>query len=450
MKTRQLLSCFPSHLVAISSLIVASVSPLCQPCRRWNRKPFRVHVPPVVHVSRTRSRSSTTSSSTRNGDVPVLRPTPWQRAASVDYSAVNEYVAAHYSYLPLPDDSRCGATSTTRSTSPCKLHDGYKYFGHTDADGKATEEIYNARNGYFDDDVGELVTPSLDQCGFQLVPSRAPAVTDWTSTDQIYELYLPKLKALLNDTLSHHETYPPSLVSHILFYQPMLRGESVDMGSKTSSVASLVHIDTDFGAHDAEGILGMVERNQITSNSSSEGKSFPRKEVTNAIRDGRRFAIINAWRGVNSDETPVQRAHLGLLSPRYASNDAATSLPRHKRCYPALRPDRAQSRWYTYPQMGKDEVLLFKQYDRRADRVSDIWHCSLPIFPAEERCSSRTSFDCRALVIYDEIVPAELDRYCKDRLKPVLSFEESGCFCDSQAEERRERRGVRGIVSFQE
>lgn len=358
------------------------------------------------------------------------RPKPWQREAWIDYSAANEYMTAHYS----------------------QLHNNGKqhYFEHTlssssTLDGKEIEEIYNARNGYFYDDCGELVEPLLEQCGFQLVNMKQneatlheSVVTDWTDMDQITKKFLPRLRTMIEDTLAGQGCPSSSTISHILFYQPMLRGENDDMGPKTSPVASLVHIDTDFGAHDVEGIVRMVERNQIRSTSCSsdrEEKYFPRNELMDAIRDGRRFTIINAWRGANADGLPVERAHLGLLSPRYRCDDGA-SLPRRHRCYPALRPDRSQSRWYAYPQLTKDEVLLFKQYDRRVDRVSDIWHCSLPAFPGEERCSPRTSFDCRALIVFEDVVPAELDRYCNDRSRPVLSLEESGCFCDSQAEER--------------
>jgi hypothetical protein len=92
--------------------------------------------------------------------------------------------------------------------------------------------------------------------------------------------------------------------------------------------------------------------------------------------------------------------------------------------------------------MDPDEVLLFKQYDRRVDRISDIWHCALPVFPGEEESSARTSFDCRALVIFDddEPVPKEIDRYCDDRIRPSLTLDESGCFCDEQAQKRRDQK----------
>ena len=63
--------------------------------------------------------------------------------------------------------------------------------------------------------------------------------------------------------------------------------------------------------------------------------------------------------------------------------------------------------------------------------------------------TGRASFDIRAFVIFeekihtasdldnDEDVSLNNDRFRPDRLRPMLSFEESGCFCDDQAAKRR-------------
>ena len=333
------------------------------------------------------------------------------------------------------------------------------HYRHICPDGKpyfdtATENIFNARQGYIilDEEGAEgaktsLVEPSLERCGFELVrlegeDNDIDTVSDWTDMDQVVSKYLPKLRRAIIRAFSSgngdNEAGGGSAISHVLFYQPMVRGEKVGMGTKTSPIASLVHIDTDIGAHDTEGIVRLVERNRIVASArggDEEETIFPRKELISIINKGARFAIVNAWRGVNSDGKPVGRTHLGLLSPQY---DSDQSLPRRHRCYPALQPKRPQSRWYTCPQMGPDEVLLFKQYDRRVDRVSDIWHCALPVFPGEEESSPRMSFDCRALVVFaNEMVSKDIDRYCDDRLRPSLTLEESGCFCDEQADKRK-------------
>ena len=386
-------------------------------CRRSSSK-----LPPLLlDMSSPSAASASTSSS-----LPHVQQ-PCQQSVTIDYSAANEYMDAHYRYI---------------------YPDGSPYF---DA---AKEDIFNARRGYIIDEEGaggigttSLLQPSLERCGFELVrleegeDDDIDPVSDWTDTDQAVSKYLPKLRQAIIRAFSgngNDENGGGSAISHVLFYQPMLRGEKVEMGTKTSPVASLVHIDTDIGAHDTEGMVRLVERNQIVATGGGDGDEtiFPRKELIGAINKGARFAIVNAWRGLSSDGKPVGRAHLGLLSPQY---DSDQNLPRRHRCYPALKPKRPQSRWYTYPQMEHDEILLFKQYDRRVDRVSDLWHCALPVFPWEEESPPRMSFDCRALVVFEnDMVPKDIDRYCDDRLKPSLTLEESGCFCDEQADKRKD------------
>jgi hypothetical protein len=70
-------------------------------------------------------------------------------------------------------------------------------------------------------------------------------------------------------------------------------------------------------------------------------------------------------------------------------------------------------------------------------QTSDLFHCAICTKDDNLR-ERRTSFDIRALIVLNEDVPEELDRYRDGRTRPVLSFEESGCFCDQQAEKKRE------------
>jgi hypothetical protein len=40
------------------------------------------------------------------------------------------------------------------------------------------------------------------------------------------------------------------------------------------------------------------------------------------------------------------------------------------------------------------------------------------------------------LIVLDEQIQLNYDRYNEERIKPMLNLEESGCFCDEQAEKR--------------
>jgi hypothetical protein len=106
-----------------------------------------------------------------------------------------------------------------------------------------------------------------------------------------------------------------------------------------------------------------------------------------------------------------------------------------------------ESGWYVFPNVTRDEVIAFYQYDRNSMQPSDIWHCAIlstqhtggggkASLTTTTTTRPRRSFDVRALVVLDESVPRELDRFGPDRTRPILTFEESGCFCDEQAEDR--------------
>mmetsp|Transcript_4946 Transcript_4946/g.20226 ORF Transcript_4946/g.20226 Transcript_4946/m.20226 type:complete len:162 (+) Transcript_4946:1699-2184(+) len=155
--------------------------------------------------------------------------------------------------------------------------------------------------------------------------------------------------------------------------------------------------------------------------------------VADALRAGRRFAVLNAWRNVDA-ASPVRRAPLALFATRYDTEGA---------CFPRAAPDPATSLWYAFPRMTAHEVLLFKQYDRDAARPADLWHCALPGV-VDDDAPPRRSFELRVFVLFSEDVPPERDRLAAGRHAPraALSREESECFCGEQAAARGRRVGV--------
>lgn len=352
----------------------------------------------------------------------IIASQAWRNLVPIDFSASNEFMAAHYRHLGY-DDSK---------------NRYLKFIGDAGQEqGQALLDVFNAREGFHKRGTNgmlHLEEPCLDGTGFELsnILFDHSVDIDWTNKEQVGTQYLPKLREIITKSLSSGSN---GYITHIEFYHPMVRGEDVDLTQKTSPIARRVHIDTDFGAHDIEGIVNLVEKNSIRSNHHS---SFPREDIMAAIRDGKRFSVINAWKEIQINDAKVSRAHLGLLPAQYDCDK--NLVPTQFRCFPTSQPDPSFSRWYVYPNMSSDEVLLFKQYDRRADLISDIWHCSLPPTLDEieqEDALPRRSFDVRALVVFDNVVPNELDRYCNDRPRPVLTLEESGCFCDEQAAKRK-------------
>ena len=313
--------------------------------------------------------------------------------ARVHYSAANEYIQAHYNISQYFTHNDCIET----------IHNGRRI----------QESFHNERE-------------MLKENGLAIVASPMPATkVNWSERDSIQQTYLPELEKIISRLFSEK-------IIHISFWNPMMRGETLEISRQqrdglyipTANIASLVHIDTDVGAYEKiQDVLAIIDKNRVRCDSSpSTSSTF--EDVADAIVSGRKqFAILNFWR--NIDETPVRRVPLSIYSPRY-DGDAA---------FPDAAPNVESSKWYMFPNATRDEVIVFYQYDRERKQPSDLWHCAIEVEENEESDSvhRRKSFDIRAFIVFDEEVSSNNDRFSTERTRPMLSFEESGCFCDKQA-----------------
>jgi hypothetical protein len=315
---------------------------------------------------------------------------PWCEA-KIDYTAANEYIDAHY-----------GNQRTQYFAASQKL-----------------EAVFDARIGVYDDHSESWRSPTVESTGFTLI--QAPTrTTDWKNISHVRDTYLPELKRILETTFESSE------ISHVVFWHPMLRGEQLAQtrqedasATPTANVAAAVHIDTDVGAYeDVESLVRLIQKNRIDTG------SFPRDELVAALHARRGFAIVNAWRNIAS--VPVARAPLALLATRYDGPGA----------FPEAAPDPTRSRWYTFPEMKRDELLLFRQYDRDVSRPSDFWHCALSGI-GDASAPPRESFDLRCFIVFKEHVPDSRDRFGVDRLRSLFSQRQSQTFCSEQGERRR-------------
>lgn len=327
--------------------------------------------------------------------------------ADINYSAANEYLDEQYQdKIPNP------------------------YWPQT----QTHEPVYNGREGVVmyknknnKNDAASLVDPALETCGFCLRHLPAPDVRDWNHKQQLRDSYLPVLRKFFRDTYdgsdenSHNndgkeKNNVKSKIRHLLFYNPMTRGEDLDAQKSdltshelpTSPTQTMAHMDNDWNASNLDRVVGLVEKQSLDYYDDKDSKEFPAEQLRQDIQNGYRYMIVNCWR--NAGETPIQRAPLGVYATHYKDPE--------KDAFPMARPDLERSAWYVYPEMTPDECLLFKQFDRDDRFVSDIWHCALHSLSKSDDEARRKSFDVRAFLVLDEKVSNEHDRYGSNRLEP--------------------------------
>lgn len=325
---------------------------------------------------------------------PAQLPLPLG-TAKVDYSAASEYIEEHY-HIP-------------------------GYFSNGSASIVRTEPIFDARGGVIMEN-GEIAIPlgSMKGCGFCLMDA-STQVENFDDLLEVKSTYIDEMRELIPRALNIDKDE----IETIVFWHPMLRGESVNPRHRSDSkpavatAASMVHIDTDVGAYGLDGILELVGNNQIGPT------SFDKDRIYELVAsENRRFLFLNTWRPL----VPVRSRPLAIWATRYKEPDAM---------FPTMRPSLDTSRWYIYPEMEPSECLIFKQYDRRRDQSCDFWHTSLDIKSTSlgEQQTLRRSFDMKALVVLKESVPSDLDRLAASATSG-MSLEESRDFCNEQAKRR--------------
>ncbi|KAL3932229.1 MAG: hypothetical protein SGBAC_010947 [Bacillariaceae sp.] len=368
----------------------------------------------------------------------------------VDYSAANEYIRAHYG-----DQSPRLPLYFEREESIETVYDA-RYGVH-----RWTSE---EENPLILEDTKKKTTASLKTCGFTLV---SPDVTrkdvkanedhDWNNLEWIQQNILPQWRDHLKELYHSNQRS----IRHVLFWNPMLRGpskpstittpdddddddENEIISTPKASYAGLPHIDMDVNAYDDKfaDFMDLMENNKVeiwnVSDDGSVSSADRRQDILDSIQNKNRgFAIVNAW--CNVGQHPVRRDPLGLFSVQYHHETTASIA-----AFPMAAPDMKKSRWYAFSDMAPNEVLFFCQYDRDASWPSDLWHCSLDGISTQNQgqqindLPSRESFDIRCLLVFEEEVSLDRDRFQHaNRPSSLLTLKESGCFCEGQFDERQ-------------
>jgi len=204
----------------------------------------------------------------------------------------------------------------------------------------------------------------LDEYGFVLLEAPT-AVRNWADSEHVSETYLPEVEAMIRERLYRGR--------EMIIMQPprvMRRGA----GTETPQYGTGIHCDHDRTAdsyqHNVEAFAGKEAAARLRARMDQD--------------DVDRFVVLDFWRPTMDE--PLRHMPLALCDPNsidpedmistalegIAPNGAATH-------HIGLKHNPGQ-RWYYYPDMTADEVLVFKLFELRKgeepQRFRACLHCA--------------------------------------------------------------------------
>merc|ERR1711879_443380 len=198
--------------------------------------------------------------------------------------------------------------------------------------------IYDARQ--------ERENVTIDTHGFTLEPHRTGLKTqEFFDTQTVERMYYAEMKRAIKSSTGCDEV-------HILEHIVRDAGAADSRGKKNPFAG---------GGNGINGYAGVVH----TDFRADRAEELARSQG-NGLLDQRRYMIVNTWRNI-SDENLIYNNTLALCDAKTVRGVLPCDVehPNLKRSEQyRLHPARAgEHRWFYWPHMHKDELLIFKQYD---------------------------------------------------------------------------------------
>jgi hypothetical protein len=225
---------------------------------------------------------------------------------------------------------------------------------------------------------------SLDEDGFVLRKEQT-AVADFFDLDQINDVYLPEALGLV---IALSGARDGVVLEHVIRGPVRMAADHPEYGRHMLGWALKAHIDGDeatyrtWAAHVAEPALAA------------------RCEVEP-------FAVYNVWRPI----TPVEQRPLALCHARSVQRDDLVpafydgrfpGMPASE-YYPAIAyfhlAHNPEHRWYYFPDMQPDEILVFKQWDSDESNARCVPHSAFVDPTSRPDPVPRTSIEVRVFAL---------------------------------------------------
>ena len=183
--------------------------------------------------------------------------------------------------------------------------------------------------------------------------------------------------------------------------------ETEDLVKRVSGAQRVLVFDHTLRAADSE----IREKNQVSSPVRNVHNDYTEWSGPQRVRDllpneaedliSRHFAVVQTWRPINK---PVQNDHLAIADARTI---ATGELVPSARIYPNRRGEvyhltyNPAHRWYYFPNMQRNEAMVFKCYDSMKDgRARWTAHCAFDDPTAPPNLPPRESIEMRTLAFF--------------------------------------------------
>jgi hypothetical protein len=217
-------------------------------------------------------------------------------------------------------------------------------------------------------------TFSLDGDGFMLVDQKTE-VSDFFDTGQLETVYYREIENLLMSLTG---------ASRVVIFDHTLRSgdEATQEAKQIREPVKVVHNDyTDWsGPQRVRDLLPPDEAEALLQN---------------------RVAVIQVWRAINQ---PIQKAPLAICDAQsMTADDLIAAERRHADRVGEIYQisHNPNHRWFYFPEMTRDEALVFKCYDSKTDgRARFTAHGSFDDPTSRPDAPPRESIEARALVFF--------------------------------------------------
>lgn len=252
-------------------------------------------------------------------------------------------------------------------------------------------------------DARQLAEPSLDTNGFQLLQHRS-GVTDWQDDRQVSGTYYGEIEALIKELTGATHTFSNNHLRRES--EPPTGGSGPLAHLMSGSRGAVQAVHNDFAEGYDEAIIRTVASGGIP-HTQTFGLTIPMIEAgitEEQLRDSR-MLVINTWRSVIDE--PLERFPIALIDRRTIDRGRLQTalIGREPSGQPrggieVLNAEHdPRHRWYYYPHVTADEVIVWKGFDSAEVPAQPNMHSAFDAPETPPDAAQRRSIEVRVLCL---------------------------------------------------